>query len=204
MPFARDGDELMIGVCRRPGCGPSPLQTVGNGRQTPDSSVYKLKADVTMAALVVTSDHPRLPRRSKHVQLLRTMSSSKPPISTVIVEDNPALLELLTGMLDGIDGIRIVGSAASEADAIALIQATRPQLAIVDLELREGTGLKVLSAIQSTPRDSGSTRAVVFSNHSHPVVRSRCLALGAEAFFDKSFQMDELLEFVHGVSGASA
>jgi len=157
-----------------------------------------------MAALVVTSDHPRLPRRSKYVQLLRTMSSSKPPISTVIVEDNPALLELLTGMLDGIDGIRVVGSAASEADAIALIHATRPQLAIVDLELREGTGLKVLSAIQNMPSESGSTRVVVFSNHSHPVVRSRCLALGAEAFFDKSFQMDELLEFVHGVSGASA
>jgi DNA-binding NarL/FixJ family response regulator len=131
------------------------------------------------------------------------MSSSKPPISTVIAEDNPALLELLTGMLDGIDGIRIVGSAASEADAIALIQATRPQLAIVDLELREGTGLKVLSAIQNMPSESGSTRVVVFSNHSHPVVRSRCLSLGAEAFFDKSFQMDELLEFVHGVSGAS-
>ncbi len=194
----------MIGAHRTSRCGQNPIQTVGNGRQTLDSSSFKLKADVTVATFVVASNRLRLPRRSDHVQLLRTMSSSKPPISTVIVEDNPALLELLTGMLDGIDGIRVVGSAASEADAIALIHATRPQLAIVDLELREGTGLKVLSAIQSTPRDSGSTRAVVFSNHSHPVVRSRCLALGAEAFFDKSFQMDELLEFVHGVSGASA
>lgn len=105
-------------------------------------------------------------------------------------------------MLEGIDGIRIVGSAATEADAITLIQAARPQLAIVDLELREGTGLRVLSAIQSTQGGSGPTRAVVFSNHAHPVVRARCLTLGAEAFFDKSFQMDELLEFVHGVSGA--
>lgn len=156
-----------------------------------------------MAAVVGASDRLRLPHPSNHVHLRLTMSSSKPPISTVIAEDNPALLELLTGMLDGIDGIRIVGSAASEADAIALIQATRPQLAIVDLELREGTGLKVLSAIQNMPSESGSTRVVVFSNHSHPVVRSRCLSLGAEAFFDKSFQMDELLEFVHGVSGAS-
>mgnify|MGYP003598234430 FL=1 len=37
---------------------------------------------------------------------------------------------------------------------------------------------------------------MVFSNHAHPVVQSRCLTLGAVAFFDKSFQTDELLEFV--------
>lgn len=133
---------------------------------------------------------------------LSAMSSAKPSITTAIVEDNPALLELLTGMLGGIDGITVVGSAASEAEAIALIRKTRPRLAIVDLELRAGTGLKVLSAIQNTPTDFGSPRAVVFSNHAHPVVRSRCLALGAEAFFDKSFQMDELLEFVQGVASA--
>ena len=42
----------------------------------------------------------------------------------------------------------------------------------------------------------GGLGAVVFSNHAHPVVRSRCLNLGAVAFFDKSFQTDELLEFV--------
>ncbi len=179
------------------------MQTVGDGRQTLNGSSFKLKEDVTISALVVASDRPTRRRRSRHVQVFQTMSSSKPPITTVIVEDNPSLLALLTGMLEGIDGIRIVGSAASEADAITLIQAARPQLAIVDLELREGTGLRVLSAIQSTQGKSGPTRAVVFSNHAHPVVRARCLALGAEAFFDKSFQMDELLEFVHGVSGAS-
>jgi CheY-like chemotaxis protein len=110
------------------------------------------------------------------------MSSSKPPISTVIAEDNPALLELLTGMLDGIDGIRIVGSAASEADAIALIQATRPQLAIVDLELREGTGLKVLSAIQNMPSESGSTRVVVSRITPTPLFAPVASASGPKRF----------------------
>ena len=122
--------------------------------------------------------------------------SSAPSLNIVIVEDNPALLELLTGMLSGIDGIAVVGTASSEAEAIALIRNARPQLAVVDLELRAGTGLKVLGAIQGAPADFGSPRTVVFSNHSHPIVKSRCLALGAEAFFDKSFQMDEMLEFV--------
>lgn len=130
--------------------------------------------------------------------------SSAQPTTTVIVEDNPALLELLTGMLGGIDGIAVVGSAAGEAEAITLVRTLRPRLAIVDLELRTGTGLKVLSAIQGMAGGPGATRTVVFSNHAHPVVRSRCLALGAEAFFDKSFQMDELLEFVQGMSSTHA
>ncbi|MCK6393413.1 MAG: response regulator transcription factor [Zoogloea sp.] len=126
------------------------------------------------------------------------------PTTTVIVEDNPALLELLKGMLEGIDGITVVGTAAGETEAISLIRSLRPQLAIVDLELRTGTGLKVLSAIQGMSGGLGTTRAVVFSNHAHPVVRARCLALGAAAFFDKSFQMDEMLEFVQGLSGSPA
>jgi DNA-binding NarL/FixJ family response regulator len=144
------------------------------------------------------------PLRTNPAPINQHMSLATLPLATVIVEDNPALLELLAGMLGCIDGIALQGTAASEAEAISLIRATRPRLAIVDLELREGTGLNVLRAIQSRPADFGAPRTVVFSNHAHPIVRSRCLALGAEAFFDKSFQMDELLEFVQGLANASA
>lgn len=132
------------------------------------------------------------------------MSSPSPPLRTVIIEDNPALLTLLSGMLDGIPGVQVVGNAASEDHAIDMLRTQRPHLAIVDLELRGGTGLKVLAAIQGAPVDFGSPRTVVFSNHAHPVVQSRCLALGAEAFFDKSFQMDELLEFVQNFAHHSS
>ena len=119
-----------------------------------------------------------------------------PPLKTVIVEDNPVLLDLLTGMLASIPGVDLVGHADSEPAAIALLREARPQLAIVDLELRAGTGLKVLGALHDASADFGAPRAVVFSNHAHPAVKSRCLDLGAAAFFDKSFQMEELLEFV--------
>jgi len=119
-----------------------------------------------------------------------------PPLKTVIVEDNPVLLDLLTGMLASIPGVDLVGHADSESAALALLREAQPQLAIVDLELRAGSGLKVLSTVHEAPADFGAPCAVVFSNHAHPVVKSRCLNLGAAAFFDKSFQMEELLEFV--------
>jgi len=45
---------------------------------------------------------------------------------------------------------------------------------------------------------------VVFSNYSNLVIRHRCLSLGARAFFDKSFQIDELLEFVQKQASGNA
>lgn len=124
------------------------------------------------------------------------MPATDTPLRTAIIEDSPVLLGLLTGMLEAIPGVSVVGHAASETEALSLLRLTRPSLAIVDLELRGSTGLKVLASLQQHPDDFGAPRAVVFSNHAHQIVQARCLALGAEAFFDKSFQMDELLEFV--------
>lgn len=124
------------------------------------------------------------------------MSPASPPLKIVIVEDNPVLLDLLTGMLASIPGLALAGHADSEAAALDLLRDARPELAIIDLELRTGSGLGVLGALHERPADFGGLGAVVFSNHAHPVVRSRCLNLGAVAFFDKSFQTDELLEFV--------
>jgi hypothetical protein len=42
----------------------------------------------------------------------------------------------------------------------------------------------------------------VFSNHGHRIVRARCSALGVEHFFDKSYQLDELIEYVQAARAA--
>lgn len=128
------------------------------------------------------------------------MPGESPLLRTVLIEDNPVLLDLLSGMLGGIEGVDVVGHAASATEALSLLHQVRPQLAIVDLELDGSTGLDVLAALQQSPGAYGAPITVVFSNHAHPIVQSRCLALGARAFFDKSFQMDDLLDFVQAAA----
>lgn len=117
-------------------------------------------------------------------------------LDIALIEDSPMLRNLLASMLADIPDTCIVGTATSEADGLALLQRTRPQLVIVDLELQEGSGLAVLAALKHQPERFGTPRAVVFSNHAHSVVQARCRTLGAVAFFDKSFQMDELIRFI--------
>ena len=65
-------------------------------------------------------------------------------------------------------------------------------LAIVDLFLKQGSGLGVLEACRDR---STAQRVVVLSNYATPDMRKRCTQLGADAVFDKSNEIDALVEY---------
>lgn len=131
-------------------------------------------------------------------------SPSSSLLDLVLIEDSSVLRNMLSAMLADIPNTRIIGSAASEAEGLALLQRIHPKMVIVDLELQEGTGLNLLAALKHQPERFGAPKPVVFSNHAHSVVQARCRMLGAVAFFDKSFQMDDLLDFVENAAGGRA
>ena len=118
----------------------------------------------------------------------------------VLIEDSPLLCAMLREMLDELEGVEVVADAADEQGALSQLEQHQADLAIVDLELRAGSGLGVLDRLHAEPARYGHPRAVVLSNYGHGTVRARCHACGAEHFFDKSFQMDELLDFVQAQS----
>lgn len=122
--------------------------------------------------------------------------SGSAPLAVVLVEDSPLLRQRLYDMLSAIDGVEVVAQAADEASALAQLQQHRADLAIVDLQLAAGSGLGVLRALSLEPERYGRPRAVVFTNYGHRQLRERCHALGVERFFDKSLQMDELLDYI--------
>lgn len=119
-----------------------------------------------------------------------------PPLRVILIEDSLLLRQTLGAVLGELSGVEVVGGAADEHSAIELLQRHQPDLAILDLELDSGSGLGILRALYRTPDRFGSPRAVVFSNHGQTVMREHCLALGADSFFDKATQIDELLAYV--------
>lgn len=122
----------------------------------------------------------------------------------LVVEDSTNLQLLLAAMLHEIPGVDVVAHVTTEEAAIQWLGTASTDLAIVDLELASGTGFGVLKALSEQEGDGLNLKAVVFSNYSNASIRRRCLRMGAQAFFDKSFQIDELLEFVQGeASGKS-
>ena len=111
-----------------------------------------------------------------------------------LVEDNPTIRENLIGTLEEIAGVQTVGSAETEADSKGWLHRNIDEwdLAIVDLFLKEGSGLGVLEACA---KRKPKQKVVVLSNYATQDIRERCLALGVDAVFDKSNQIDALLDF---------
>ncbi|MGV3469233.1 response regulator [Limnobacter sp.] len=127
------------------------------------------------------------------------------PLRVLLVEDSIELQAMLQAMLGEIPSVEVIASVESEKDALAVMRDDHTDLAIVDLELRSGTGLGVLKNLHdSLDGNDGRVGVVIFSNYSNLVIRHRCLNLGARAFFDKSFQIDELLEYVQKQASAHA
>lgn len=112
-----------------------------------------------------------------------------------IVEDNATIRENLIETLEELAGIKAVGWAETEDAARAWLApqpARRWDLAIVDLFLKQGGGLGVLEACRDRAADQ---RVVVLSNYATAEMRERCVQLGVDAVFDKSNEIDALIEY---------
>jgi len=112
------------------------------------------------------------------------------PLRVVIVEDSARILARLEEALGEIDNLTIAGTAETEADALALLQSYPWDLAILDLQLKQGNGLGVLKALDH----HHTGKIAVLTNFAFPQYRTRSLALGADFFFDKSREMSRVLE----------
>jgi len=66
------------------------------------------------------------------------------PLRVLLVEDSIELQAMLQAMLSEIPSVEVIASVESENDALAVMRDDHTDLAIVDLELRSGTGLGVL------------------------------------------------------------
>ncbi|MGO4395409.1 response regulator [Variovorax sp. M-6] len=120
---------------------------------------------------------------------------------TFLVEDNRTLRDNLIPALEELIDARMVGVAETEAEARTWLAAHADewQLLIVDLFLKEGSGLGVLRHCMNRPERQ---RAVVLSNFVNADVRARCRTLGADAVFDKSKDLDAFIDYC--VSDSSA
>ena len=96
----------------------------------------------------------------------------RPLLRVVLVEDSAMLRGMLCEMLAELDGVGVVAEAEDEQGGACRARAApRPDLAIIDLELRMGSGLACCGNCRPS-RSASAVRAVVFSNHGHAPVRA--------------------------------
>ena len=115
-------------------------------------------------------------------------------LKTYLVEDNPTIRVNLIATLEELVNIEIIGTAGGENEAKAWLLANSQNwdLAILDLFLKQGSGLGALAACRVR---RPSQKVVVLSNYATTDIRKRCAQLGVDAVFDKSNEIDALVEF---------
>ncbi len=106
-------------------------------------------------------------------------------VNVLLVEDSALVSHNLIEMLSGISGVDVIGLTVDEEEAIESFNALLPDVVILDLHLRQGSGFGVLAHIK---KSHASVKVVVLSNYANESYIKRCMQGGADYFFDKSFQ----------------
>ena len=120
------------------------------------------------------------------------------PLNTILVEDSKTIQDTLVPALAELADARVVAIATTAAEAKEALDqwAGKWQLMVVDLFLREGSGLEVLHALRQREQPRSVMQHVyVLTNYATPDIRTRCTQLGVDAVFDKSTDIDALIEF---------
>ena len=108
-----------------------------------------------------------------------------------LADESPQSGRRLGGLIERIDGARVVGHAAGAAGAIAAIVERRPDVVLLDLKLAGGSGFDVLREVRA--REPGID-VYMLSNYASEPYRRYARRLGAVDFFDKTTELGRLSE----------
>ena len=114
-------------------------------------------------------------------------------LAVFVVEDNAEIQENLVGALEELTCVRVVGGSATEDGALDWIARNSGwDMLIVDLFLKGGSGMRL---VQRVRRVRPEQKIIVLSNYVNAGVRKRCAQLAVDAVFDKSTEIDALVDY---------
>jgi CheY-like chemotaxis protein len=118
----------------------------------------------------------------------------------LLIEDSAPLRERLTALLTVPGKMRVAAWAETEADAVAHVREDDFDVLVVDVELRQGSGINVIREVRRLCDGRRQPLIIVLTNYSLPTVRERCLAAGADHFLDKMQQFNEPLALIENLA----
>jgi DNA-binding NarL/FixJ family response regulator len=122
--------------------------------------------------------------------------SNSPPLRVLLVEDSSLLAARLAELIRRLPDVDLIDTVQSEADAVNRITTSLPDVLILDLHLRTGSGFGVLRSL-AHDKVAPRPKVVILTNYGLPEYRREAESLGVEAFLDKSrdyFQIPALLQ----------
>jgi len=115
-------------------------------------------------------------------------------IKLLVVEDSSVVREQLARLISKNDTIELVGCAENGLQGCQMFVALRPDVVLLDLRL---PGLSGFDLIRLFRRERPDCVVIVLTTFADDAIRARCLNLGADYFFDKVTQLDQVVELLN-------
>lgn len=122
-------------------------------------------------------------------------------IRVIVADDQELVREGIVAILDAQADIDVVGSAADGAEAIGLVHAVQPDVALMDIRMPE------IDGVEATRRlvDAGSpTRVLILTTFATDANVVGALCAGASGFLLKDAPKSSLLAAIHAVAAGDA
>lgn len=108
----------------------------------------------------------------------------------LLVEDSTLLRDVLIETIASIQHVKVADTAATQQQAINLLDSSQFDIVLLDIELAQGNGFEVLRHIQHKNYLFKAPIVMMLTNHAHTYYRSLADDLGVQYFFDKSMDFD--------------
>jgi DNA-binding NarL/FixJ family response regulator len=113
-----------------------------------------------------------------------------------VVDDHPLVREMLTDLVNRQPDLLMCGDAESAPEALEKIAACAPDAAIVDLSLRNSSGLGLIKDLVAT---HPHLAVLVLSTHDESIYAERVLRCGAKGYIMKQEATQKVIEGIHRV-----
>lgn len=114
-----------------------------------------------------------------------------PPIRVFLADDHEVVRRGVAALIDGQDDMEVVGEAATAAQARARILAVRPDVAVLDVRLPDGSGIDVCRAVKQA--EPGIRCLMLTAYDDEDALRSAVIA-GADGYVVKDIRASTLLD----------
>jgi DNA-binding NarL/FixJ family response regulator len=123
-------------------------------------------------------------------------SSSQTPITCVVADDHPAVLEAVAEFLVQ-GGIEVIARARDGEEALERIEQRKPQVALVDVRMPKLGGIELTRRAQ---RSAPETSILLYTGYGDRALLTEALDAGVRGFVLKEAPMDDLLRAVQSVA----
>lgn len=111
-------------------------------------------------------------------------------MKVLIVDDSAIVRERLADLLNELTGVELVGQAEDGMQGFEQVVKLKPDVAIIDVRMPRRTGIDLLRYVSKSSRE---LRVIVLTNYPTPENRKKCFELGADYFFDKSSEIEKVI-----------